>query len=36
MDDDELFYCKRCQEEYLLPVDADQCPICGEHALEEV
>lgn len=36
MDDQELFYCTTCDEEYSLPEDSQQCPICSNHTLEEV
>lgn len=29
-------FCTKCNEEYLLPEDSDQCPICSNHTLEEV
>lgn len=28
--DNDIAYCPECDEEYSLPEDAKQCPICGE------
>jgi RNA polymerase subunit RPABC4/transcription elongation factor Spt4 len=30
---DELYYCVDCEEEYLLPDDTEQCPICNNNEL---
>lgn len=36
MECDTLFFCKFCNEEYVLPEDTDECPICMMRDIQEV
>ena len=36
MDDTVLVYCHTCDEEYHLPEDSVQCPVCSNSEIEEV
>ena len=31
-----IYYCPNCDEEYELPEDIEECPICGVDELEEI
>lgn len=30
-----IMYCRKCREEYSLPEDIGECPMCGTDELEE-
>lgn len=30
------FYCPGCDEEYNLPEDIEECPICGEEGINAI
>jgi RNA polymerase subunit RPABC4/transcription elongation factor Spt4 len=36
MEEEEWFYCKPCDEEYLLPEGETRCPICEQEYLTNV
>lgn len=34
MEAQAFFYCVQCEDEYLLPIDANACTVCGSTEIE--